>query len=268
MLKLSNPFKNAILKYYPNGDIVQGFGWNKELYFKTLGIQGHNGIDIFQPANTPVYASHSGTVAIAHNDPQGFGKYVMIISDEIDGVFHATLYGHLNEIQVELGSKINNGDQLGLCGNTGFVISGGTPFWGNAPGNLGVHLHFGYKKLTKGLSHSYPGLPGQSFDIIQYNNGYYGYIDPLPYLIINNEQMKHVIVGQNQYLLGEIQGQKVAYAIANVNDLDYLALEGDPEVLDNLDGYKVFETMSEGTSKEIRDKLDEIVSLYNDAVNL
>lgn len=54
-----------------------------------------------------------------------------------------TVYCHLDEIAVEPGQVVKQGDLLGYEGNTGFVVSGGTQYWGDAPAGKGVHLHFG-----------------------------------------------------------------------------------------------------------------------------
>jgi murein DD-endopeptidase MepM/ murein hydrolase activator NlpD len=91
---------------------------------------GHNGIDIVAPdpkhnPNPPVLAAAEGTVVRVVNSTTGYGKQVWIDH----GNNYATLYGHLERIDVSVGQHVTAGQQLGLMGSTG--ASGGT------------HLHFG-----------------------------------------------------------------------------------------------------------------------------
>ena len=41
------------------------------------------------------------------------------------------------------GQRVKQGDFIGYGGYTGFVVSGTTEYWGNAPAGKGTHLHFG-----------------------------------------------------------------------------------------------------------------------------
>jgi murein DD-endopeptidase MepM/ murein hydrolase activator NlpD len=91
---------------------------------------GHNGIDIVAPdkkhnPNPPVLAAAAGTIVRVVNSTTGYGKQVWIDH----GNNYATLYGHLDRIDVSVGQHVDAGQQLGLMGSTG--ASGGT------------HLHFG-----------------------------------------------------------------------------------------------------------------------------
>lgn len=91
---------------------------------------GHNGIDIVAPdpghnPNPQVLAAAEGTVVRVVNSTTGYGKQVWIDH----GNNYATLYGHLDRIDVSVGQHVDAGQQLGLMGSTG--ASGGT------------HLHFG-----------------------------------------------------------------------------------------------------------------------------
>lgn len=60
------------------------------------------------------------------------------------------VYCHLGEIAIQPGQVVKQGDLLGYEGNTGFVVSGGTQYWDNAPTGKGVHLHFGLHELMLG----------------------------------------------------------------------------------------------------------------------
>ncbi len=84
----------------------------------------HFGIDLAAPKNTPILASHSGWVIYTGKQFHGYGKMILIEGDH----GWATLYGHLNKINVYEGKKVSAGDVIGLMGRTGRAT--------------GVHLHF------------------------------------------------------------------------------------------------------------------------------
>jgi murein DD-endopeptidase MepM/ murein hydrolase activator NlpD len=83
----------------------------------------HQGLDFRAAVGTAVHASNRGTVVLARNLYYE-GNCVMI--DHGDGLL--TFYMHLSEIKVKEGDSVENGQLLGLSGNTGRV---------NGP-----HLHF------------------------------------------------------------------------------------------------------------------------------
>jgi len=88
----------------------------------------HKGIDIANNTGTPVRATANGTV-IAVGTSGNFGKRIMIYhgTDE-NGTTYVTVYAHLSEFKVSIGEKVNQGDLIGLMGNTGF--------------STGTHLHY------------------------------------------------------------------------------------------------------------------------------
>ena len=134
-----------------------GFGDNlidpvlKRMYSQ-FGLAGHDGIDFDLPQGTPIFASDTGLVVLAGGGD--YGKTVVIEHD-----WGRSYYGHLSEVQVVLGQKVSKGDKLALSGNTGL--------------STGAHLHFSIK----------PNLNDRL-------NGYYGKINPLPYLQIPQNQIK------------------------------------------------------------------------------
>ena len=95
MIKLTKPifpargwnysptYKNTYKKDTPNGFSVigQGFGLNLNPIYATLGLKGHNGIDIPCLELTPVFASHDGTVIKLSTQPS-YGLGVTILSDD------------------------------------------------------------------------------------------------------------------------------------------------------------------------------------------
>jgi murein DD-endopeptidase MepM/ murein hydrolase activator NlpD len=90
----------------------------------------HTGLDIAAPLDTPVGAAATGTVVLATSsrDAQGnlvgYGNYVVISHG--DGVL--SVYGHLDKLLVQAGQVLQQGQEIGLCGSTG---------WSTGP-----HVHF------------------------------------------------------------------------------------------------------------------------------
>lgn len=97
------------------GSLTSGFGqrWGSL----------HGGADIANAIGTPILAASEGTVIDA-GPAQGFGNWVRIMSDE--GTM--TVYGHMEEVLVSTGQRVQAGDTIALMGNRGF--------------STGPHLHF------------------------------------------------------------------------------------------------------------------------------
>ena len=168
-MKLGNPVVNFIPKKYPDGDVTQWFGENKPLYAKicptptTCITGGHNGIDIVRPWATLILAVQGGVVCETKDSPDGFGKHVRILTEDSEWT-----YGHLSSFDVKLGQEVVAGQVIGRMGNTGFVVSGATPYWQYNP-YAGTHLHLGRRMVTR---------PQQSLDTynIQYTSGHRAFI--------------------------------------------------------------------------------------------
>ena len=189
LYSMTSPVKGAVFKKWPaaNGVLRQGWGENPALYsaaanrhdtFHTA-FGGHMGIDIAGAHRTPIVAAHDGFVTQCWGDRvrQG-GLEVWIESWAYDGEVpenskHTTVYSHLDEWVVRPGQRVVKGELIGYMGNTGFVISGGTQYWGNAPAGKGTHLHFGLYEFKKALDGSwYP----------RFVNVLRNTSDPLPYV--------------------------------------------------------------------------------------
>ena len=104
------------------GVLTSGFGprWGRM----------HTGIDIADPAGTPIHAAKAGEVIYA-GWLNGYGNTVVV--DHGDGI--ATLYGHQSRIGSTEGQQLNQGDVLGFVGSTGH--------------STGNHLHFEVRINTK-----------------------------------------------------------------------------------------------------------------------
>jgi murein DD-endopeptidase MepM/ murein hydrolase activator NlpD len=141
-LSLATPFSGNHL-------MTQGFGVAmtdplEKPFYALYGLAGHDGLDFGMPIGTPVYAADDGTVALAGDG--AYGTTIVIAHS-----WGQSYYGHLSKTEVKVGQKITKGQEIGLSGNTGHTT--------------GPHLHFGIKPKNPNMQ-----------------NGFYGKVDPLPYL--------------------------------------------------------------------------------------
>ncbi len=104
----------------------------------TQRIHDGNAVDFGAAIGTPVKASAAGTVIIAKaGNNGGYGTYIVIT--HADG--SQTLYGHLSKLSVAAGDKVDQGETIGLSGNTGK--------------STGPHLHF---KIINGPRNPFASL--------------------------------------------------------------------------------------------------------------
>ncbi|MEN8172807.1 MAG: M23 family metallopeptidase [Chloroflexota bacterium] len=99
--------------------------------------EAHHGVEFPNPEGTPVLAAAEGVVITAGNDhddvfaewPFFYGNLVIIehTNDNLQAPFY-TLYGHLSQVDVEIGEQVKAGGKIGLVGLSGTAI--------------GAHLHF------------------------------------------------------------------------------------------------------------------------------
>ncbi len=97
----------------------------------------HTGIDIDAPLGTPIVAAASGRVIWAgygllrHNNDSS-DPYGIAVAIRHDFGFHGlqltTIYAHMSRVDVRVGEKVEQGDQLGIVGITGQTT--------------GPHVHF------------------------------------------------------------------------------------------------------------------------------
>lgn len=112
--------------------INQGFGENPELY-RRWGLPGHEGVDIFAPLDSKVYACADGTVSRV--DVYSGNSSTMPYGNSVR-VRHAggyeTVYAHFHEARVAVGDTVTAGQVIGLADSTG--------------NSSGSHLHLTLKK--------------------------------------------------------------------------------------------------------------------------
>ena len=111
-----------------NGTITSKYGVREEI-FKEIGNY-HTGLDISNKLGTEIKSATSGKVVKVEQNNKYYGKTIEI---ENQGVIFK--YAHLNEILVENGKQINQGDLIGKMGSTGY--------------STGPHLHFEVRYNSK-----------------------------------------------------------------------------------------------------------------------
>ena len=115
---------------YAFAQVVAGVRGTSNFIWPTNGIITqypavyHMALDIANASSPPVIASDAGTVIYSGCFTWGYGCHVII--DHGNG--YRTLYGHLSRRDVEQGTAVSQGQQIGLMGSTGR--------------STGTHLHF------------------------------------------------------------------------------------------------------------------------------
>jgi len=107
--------------------ITSVFGWR--IHPISGEYRFHAGTDLGAPEGTPVIAAVSGQVVTA-DFLGGYGLTVILKHEKGD----ESLYGHLSEIFVKPGDRVEQGNVIGRVGNTG--------------NSTGPHLHFEWRHLT------------------------------------------------------------------------------------------------------------------------
>ena len=102
----------------------------------------HDGLDLTHYLNAPIYSAHEGFVVYTGSSYRGYGKMIIVQYNDR----WATLYAHLNKIEVREGEIVERGQKIGRMGKTGRAT--------------GVHLHF---ELLKNK------LPVDPLDYLPYN---------------------------------------------------------------------------------------------------
>ncbi len=177
---MTHPFKNCVLTAQPSGHISQYFGENATLY-RRFGLAYHNGIDLVRPHGTPLLAIEDGIVVSVMEEKGGWGRHIRFISAQSDdkGLYREWIYAHNSKHYVKVGDVVKEGQHIADMGNSGFVVTGQTDWMRSNP-YAGTHLHLGLRMIRKtNRGWSYPGS-AIKLDIVNYDNGVKGAIDPLP----------------------------------------------------------------------------------------
>jgi murein DD-endopeptidase MepM/ murein hydrolase activator NlpD len=176
---MTDPVKGMKWAKYPVGDVTQWWGENPALYSGLgIGIDKHNGIDIVRPHGEHMFAVEDAWVVSVKTTADGYGKHVRLISKDFKREW---TYGHCADIWVKLNQEVKEGQFIARMGNTGFVVSGNTPYWGTNP-YAGTHVHFGLRFIELDRrGWTYPGCTVvPKFKTLNYDNGVKGSVNPLP----------------------------------------------------------------------------------------
>jgi murein DD-endopeptidase MepM/ murein hydrolase activator NlpD len=105
--------------------ITQGYGPSDLWFEPSFGgfAHFHTGLDLVS-SDTRIFAASGGVVTAVGHGSTGYGNYVVIAHSG----GYSTLYGHLSETMVSVGSTVTMGQQIGVEGSTGM--------------STGPHLHF------------------------------------------------------------------------------------------------------------------------------
>lgn len=119
---------HALMPFLPLGRplrnqpaITSGFGPRVDPFLGRISV--HPGIDFREKIGTPIHATGAGKVVVAEYNG-GYGNMVEI--DHGNGLH--TRYGHMSQIEVQVGQRVKKGTELGLSGSTGR--------------STGPHLHY------------------------------------------------------------------------------------------------------------------------------
>lgn len=131
-------------------DLVQLFGVPSEAY-ASLGLPGHNGLDLAAAAGELVIAVDDGQLMEIRLDPGGYGVTVKLAHDWGESRYAHGRRGSV-PIEFELGCLVRRGERVFLAGDRG-------------------HIHLGLRLLGPAR----PAGPNNA-------GGFGGYVDPLPHL--------------------------------------------------------------------------------------
>jgi murein DD-endopeptidase MepM/ murein hydrolase activator NlpD len=156
-----------IHKPISNPLITQHFGERPE-YYKKYGMAGHNGLDLVDKkapskSGAPVFAVEPGFLHVQtyrtwYGKTYGYGLALALdVGGYNDGGFRRWIYAHLQNRKLSWNNKwVDAGWKIAEIDNSG--------------DSTGPHLHIAYRDYDR------------TGKILNYNNGYFGWKNPLPLL--------------------------------------------------------------------------------------
>lgn len=121
---------------FHHSKITGRFGTLSE-FRKARGMQPHSGLDFAMPVGTAIPALANGTVVLSQESKVLGHVVVLRIMDKQKKLAYIG-YCHLNKPGPKVGTKLNEGETVGLVGNTGSASSG-------------PHLHMTVSREIKGV---------------------------------------------------------------------------------------------------------------------
>lgn len=178
----------------PLGLISQGFGGNANPLYAGQGLKGHTGIDFAYPYGAPIPSfidAYCYSVLNKDNPNLDYYRAVFTLVEE-GGFVYEVSYGHCSQIFATPQKSIKQGVVLANVGNSGDVYQYGARVSKekkDAGSHAGAHLHFQVRKCVrsqmteadKRYINDASGIldyHGSWLEIVDYNNGYNGCIDP------------------------------------------------------------------------------------------
>jgi murein DD-endopeptidase MepM/ murein hydrolase activator NlpD len=187
--ELYNPF--------PFTSISQHFGANANESYAHGGLKGHTAIDWNVPFGTPLSACTDAPVYSVMNrdnpDPERYRAVFQLV--EKGDLAWEVSYGHLDKIYVRPGQFVAAGTIIGTVGNTGTVYSAGryvTKEERLGGSKAGAHLHGPQVRPCRKVRFTVADKQyladgngilvrdGKYFEVIDYDNGFNGCVDPYP----------------------------------------------------------------------------------------
>ena len=110
---------------FHHSKITGRFGTLSE-FRKARGLQPHSGLDFAMPVGTPIPALANGTIVLSQESKVLGHVVVLRIMDKQKNLAYIG-YCHLQKPGAEVGTKIKEGETVGLVGNTGSASSGPHP---------------------------------------------------------------------------------------------------------------------------------------------
>jgi hypothetical protein len=107
------PVTRRQLAWPIRGPLTSPFGWRIHPIFGTREF--HTGIDIAAPSGAPVLSADAGTVRFV-GWKNGYGRLVVVYH----GSGLETAYSHLSAAEVQPGQHVEQGEEIGRVGSTGW----------------------------------------------------------------------------------------------------------------------------------------------------
>lgn len=184
---------------FPLETLGQKFGANAVSYATVSETIGHPGDDFTQAWGTPIPNVIEGAVVssvLSKDNPDLMAfRAINTLYEDSSGCYEIQ-YGHCSDIFVKVGDVLKLGQIVANIGNTGTVFGGSplkeiTLLEKQSGSHAGSHLHFQVRLLKKIPTTSVTGankclndghgllsINGFSYDIVNYDNGFHGCVDP------------------------------------------------------------------------------------------
>lgn len=170
----------------------QGFSQNYNPSYQAGGLLGHTGVDVSCGYGTPIAAIADGTVYSTYpiNQPAMDGYTAVFTICKTPLEYFEFSYGHVSEIDVQIGQDVHKGDLIAKEGNHGVVYAGNvliTPAMQKAGDQRGSHRHYQKRPVIRTMQLRGMGLQtaqgmyrdqvGRYYQVYSPLNGFNGCVD-------------------------------------------------------------------------------------------